>query len=633
MNGNNKEQGKWLSAEHRASLKVVSSLAVADLIHDRILSLCIVFAVAAILSPILLVFGLKYGTIETLRNRLINDPRNREIRPLVSRSFNHEWINRIKRREDVAFIIPVTRQISATIDIRKKTSLEINQGPRIDVDIVPTAEGDRLIIENGAQIPNSDSCVITAAAAEKLEVKTGDIIIAGVKRVEGGRYISGELELQVTAILDPEANPLKAMYVRLDVLEAVEQFKDGMAVPQYGWQGFLPEAYPIYDGLIVLISGELTRARQITLINNTGFMDIKPVYPEELFEKTGYRIYDKRTIYYLSVQKKPVGQDSIENIRHRLRGTDAALFPWVEALSAEIIDAGNKTVGEVRLSPLELISGTIDDNNITPQPPVWNCPLRTTCRKASFPMNMLPMNTGIQLRLKNVNGTMTFPVDCVSSASSGERCLISARLAGVLNLSRHRGVVYDPAVDRFTISRRGYAGFRLYALSIDDVDPLRKFLEESGIPVHTEAARIRDVTNLDKYLTLIFWLIASVGLIGGIASLSASLYASVERKRRELGILRLMGVSGFSLLAFPLFQGICIACGGFFLALAFFHATAHVINQLFQEYINLYETLCALSLLHATIVLFSTIAIAVAASLFAAWRTARIEPAEALRDE
>ena len=94
---------------------IVFSLSRKDLQHEWILTACLVMAIAAVLSPLLLLFGLKYGTIETLRFRLIQDPRNREIRPLTSRSFSSEWFEQIARRQDVGFVIPMTRQIAATV--------------------------------------------------------------------------------------------------------------------------------------------------------------------------------------------------------------------------------------------------------------------------------------------------------------------------------------------------------------------------------------------------------------------------------------------------------------------------------------------------------------------------------------
>src|SRR5215831_1154324 len=107
--------GQTRSQQRRTPRGIVLRLSSADLQHEWILTACLIMAVAAVLSPLLLLFGLKYGTIETLRFRLVQDPRNREIRPLVSRSFTKAWIDDLRQRTDVAFITPMTRQISATI--------------------------------------------------------------------------------------------------------------------------------------------------------------------------------------------------------------------------------------------------------------------------------------------------------------------------------------------------------------------------------------------------------------------------------------------------------------------------------------------------------------------------------------
>jgi len=69
---------------------IVPGLAVADLKHEWILSLCLIIAIAAVIAPLLLMMGLKYGTIETLRERLVEDPAYREIRPLQTQEYTQD---------------------------------------------------------------------------------------------------------------------------------------------------------------------------------------------------------------------------------------------------------------------------------------------------------------------------------------------------------------------------------------------------------------------------------------------------------------------------------------------------------------------------------------------------------------
>ncbi len=133
-----------------ASLGIVLRLSRSDLANEWILTLCLVMAIAAVLSPLMILFGLKYGTIQTLRHRLVQDPRNREIRPMVSKSFNREWFEQMRGRTDVAFIVPTTRQISATMDVALRSDSSSGGNEKIQLDIVPTDEGDPLLLENGA---------------------------------------------------------------------------------------------------------------------------------------------------------------------------------------------------------------------------------------------------------------------------------------------------------------------------------------------------------------------------------------------------------------------------------------------------------------------------------------------------
>ena len=221
-------------------------LSLADLWHEWILSLCLMLAVAAILAPLLLLFGLKHGTIETLRHRLIQNPVNREIRPAISRSYTRGWIKELNRRPDVELAIPNTRQLSASVLVSLKGSKR-----EVRMEIVPTAPGDPLLLENRAPVPREGQCVLSQEAMRKLGAKVGDTLVAATGRQRRGVYEKGEVELKVAGAADPRATTQERLFVLLPVLEAMESYKDGEAVPRYGWAGSLPKAYPLYDGAIV----------------------------------------------------------------------------------------------------------------------------------------------------------------------------------------------------------------------------------------------------------------------------------------------------------------------------------------------------------------------------------------------
>lgn len=608
---------------------IVFRLAGADLRHEWILTICLIMAIAAVLSPLLLLFGLKYGTIETLRYRLVQDPRNREIRPMVSKSFTRDWFDQLRKRPDVAFVVPTTRAISASVDVTVKGKVG-----RDSLDLIPTSQGDPLLVENGAPVPEADQCVITQSAAQDLDAQVGDTLVITTKRRRGSQYESASLELKLAGILNPRAGTLKRLYVLLEVMEAVESYKDGRAVPLYNWPGTTAAAYPVYDGLVIVVPAELNKLDQVMLINNTGFSRIGQAGPQ-MAQQLGFSVGVPMNLYLLSTKTKPVDQQSLQMVQERLRGKGATLLPFIWPLGCRLLDQQGQGVTQLEVVGLSAESGLAQELKISPLPP-WGQGLGSTPEllKIMLPQGLEVPSGPLSLELTKGKEVLRVPVSPVDQRGpQGQRAYLPSTLAGMLNLFKLRNITFQKDPPELLLARRGYAGFRLYAATIDDVPLLKKYMEQGSIPVHTQAERIRDVTELNTYLTLIFWLIAVVGIVGGMASLLASLYASVERKKRELSVLRLIGLSGAKLLRFPIYQGMLIAAGGYLVAMSFFQVLALTINRLFAQHLQKGESFCTLPIGHALAAAAATILIAMLAASLAAWRATRIEPAEALRDE
>lgn len=616
---------------------IVFKLSLKDLKHEWILTLCLIMAISAVLSPLLLLFGLKFGIIAWARDYLTQDPRYREIRPLTSKSFAPEWFEEMEQREDVAFIVPMTRQISATVkaNVKGKTGSE-------QFNVIPTRPGDPLLLENGAAVPEPGECVLTKFAAEALGAAVGDVIEASAGRIVGSRYEYGTLEMRVAGILSLRASELKSVYVQLDILEAIEQYKDGQAVPELGWSGSTPKAYPLYDGLIIAMRAPLSKVEEYSLFNRTGFTKIETLDNAELKARAGFTVSSEMTVYRLYTQTKPAGEESIRNVENRLRGENAVIFPWIAPIGAELTDGAGNRISEIFLQGLSTAGKRPHAVGLSPAPD-W----KGADASDGMPLAvMLPEGIDVPdeevfIRVAGEENLLTFPVSILPQRTDAEIAFVPERLAGILRLFGTRNIRYDETIGEFVLFRKGYAGFRLYARSIFDVDPLRRFFDAQALPVHTEINEIRKVIELDRGMTLIFWLLALVGIAGSVASLVASLYASVERKKREMSVLRLIGLSGPKLFRFPIYQGMLIGTGGFLASLVLFSIFSRMINSWFRPYVDKLlgfpmeagVNFCRLPLLHMSIALMGTIAISALAAMIAAMRVTRIEPAEALRDE
>ena len=206
-------------------IALVASLAWQDYRNDAWLSVCSVLALVAVIAPLLVLFGLKYGLVSSLTERLENDPATREIIPLGGGRFSSEFVEQLRQRGDVAFSLPRTRQIAATAQLGAVT-----------VEMLPTADNDPLLA--GMPMPRGlDQIVLSHTAAEKLGAKAGDWLEASFGRQVAGRVESQRLRVQVLQVAPLEAFARDGLFAPLGLLEAAEDYRDGRAVPAFGWDG------------------------------------------------------------------------------------------------------------------------------------------------------------------------------------------------------------------------------------------------------------------------------------------------------------------------------------------------------------------------------------------------------------
>ena len=581
-------------------------LAMKDLLHEKLITINLILGTAAIIAPLLILFGIKFGIIETMSDRLISDPKNLEIRPVSSRSYTPSWFEAIKKNDKVGFVIPMTRQLSSSVQIQALLSLE----KAVTADLVATDTGDPLLLQNGGVIPDDKSCVLSHNLAKELTLKKGDMIKCSVTRYVKKKIQKSSISLKVSAVLSPRAGFIKSIYVPLELVANIEKYKDGLAVPKLGWKGNISQAYSVYDGVFLSLPKPLDRVDQIKLLSGTGFAYINSIDLEEAKKKAGYAFNNVYNLYFIKPYKNSINDDNIGSLKIKLRGKKAKLYPWVNPIEAII--KNNKTERKIIIAALpEGIKKIKPMTLYMSSPPFENVTMIVQEEKKEL---IIPIST--------------LPIDTESSFA-----FIDAKTAGKLALLRQRNIIYDQDIKKFILSRRGYASFRVYAKNLQDVEPLKQFFEKKGIAVSTQAERIHEVQELDKYLTLIFWLIATVGVVGGAATLSASLYSSVERKRKELSILRLLGLSGGMIFRFPIYQGIVISTSGVAIALLFFGIMATVINNLFETHLQSGESFCTLTGTHVMIVFGSAILLAIFASVIAAYQATKMDPAEAMRDE
>ncbi len=622
----------------------VANISYKDVLHEWRMTLCVMFAVAAIATPLLLFFGLKSGVMDTLEHRLLDNPATMELLSVNDKKLEPEWFELQRKDPKVAFVIPRTRRLAASAEF-------VVKGKKLkkSLDLHPSGPGDPLLAHYKALSPQYDEAVLSAEAARRIDARVGDTMTATISRDLGKVKVSRDFK--VSAILPDEAGVIASAYIDLPSLEQIEAFKDGMAVPELNWPGSDNIAKAMTPSALLVMDEPLDAVRESMLIQNTGFVKLSRFdkacddagNPVAIADRPNHPFIScDKLIYQLFSIGSPASSSDLAALADRIRGrNDAFVMPYNPFLSAEIGDLS------LNLLPLSALNRSVDPriscddhlcdfNNKIPQR------LLAVSEKNAAALGSELQEVKINFYEVNARGEVTdrslnFKVKFVALPGlSDDTALVNIALLGQLGTLQLRDLMQSKTSDgqdAFMLKRRGYTGFRMYASSLDNVMALQEQLASEDLKTVSRADRIAEVMSLDYYLGMLFWLIASASLAGAACCLVANMYASIERKRKELAILRLLGVHGGALCVYPLCCSLLLTIGGIVISLVVFFILAHVVNSSFAQQLQADEKFCDLSFYHLCMTVLIAVAIASVSGLAASRRVMKIEPSESLRDE
>ena len=177
-------------------------------------------------------------------------------------------------------------------------------------------------------------------------------------------------------------------------------------------------------------------------------------------------------------------------------------------------------------------------------------------------------------------------------------------------------------------ANREYSSFRLYAASLDAVENLAAELEKKQIEVITQAREIAAIRALEEAINRVI-LIVSIAIGAGFAAFTvSSALGAVARKKRTLGMLRLLGFRRAALLCYPFIQTFITTSCGFIVSFALYFCVSAGIAYSFAKQ----GLVCKISLGEALICFLGLTALSLFASLRPALQAADVEPSIALRE-
>ena len=627
-------------------------LAFADLIHERVMTLCVTLALASVMSPLLILYGLKSGAVASTREMLLRNPSNLEIIPIGIPSnleLNRDWFAGLRANPDTGFLIPQAQKLTtSSVILSLPDNNDRSKGESVNVDLWPTAEGDPLLDGHGGTapvlaVPTDTECILSRKAAEQLKVSPGQKVAFKATRISQGTTESAELKLSVVGVLPPGAPTIGVALVSLRLVEDFEDFKNGWPVTSRGWDGDVEARviHPAFSAVFLLESAVPPPDVLQTMMAGARFATHELLSPDSPKWPRNWKVPVGISLRVLRTTTNPANANNLRNLEDRLgNGLPPLVVPWNSPIPVQLCSgAGLICQGEVGTVPDTLeaarlvqldeaarLLGVGDEAS-------WQQPGdgfgSAVPKLLVSPAIIQQMGSRVKCCVARPAGEMSFPLDLVAySALEPRTFMASASLSGILiQIAANKPVAYDEKLWRFLWTRSNHALFRLYAKTLEGVEPLKRLLEAQGLQVKTEPGRIAEAFALDHRLSLIFRLIGGVAVAGGLLSLLAGLVASVERKRYDLAVLKMVGFPRVQLALIPVWQGLLLTGTAFAVSGAVFLIFDRMSAAAFLSS----DDLCRLSWREYWTAGTAAIILAIMVSLLAALRVIRIQPSEALR--
>ncbi|MCB9948355.1 MAG: ABC transporter permease [Rhodospirillaceae bacterium] len=207
-------------------------------LHSWRFGVCHILAITAALAPLLVLLALKQGIVTAQLDDLARSPHNLEIRHLDQGLFDDAWFAAMAARDDVAFVVPRTRFLAATLILRDPEDLGI---PSLQVEMTPTAAGDPILEGHALSEPGApgtfNHIVLSESAARRLQTHPGESVEAVLQRTRNGSPEAVVFPLFIVDVLPADREERDVAFVTLDLLNETEAYREGFAVGTLGADG------------------------------------------------------------------------------------------------------------------------------------------------------------------------------------------------------------------------------------------------------------------------------------------------------------------------------------------------------------------------------------------------------------
>ncbi|MBQ7617738.1 MAG: hypothetical protein IJS50_02575 [Desulfovibrio sp.] len=178
---------------------------------------------------------------------------------------------------------------------------------------------------------------------------------------------------------------------------------------------------------------------------------------------------------------------------------------------------------------------------------------------------------------------------------------------------------------------RYFESFRAYAPNLEAVEDFEEWCKSENLAIKTRAKDIAAIKNIDRTLSAIILVISVTTAAGFFAFMVSTLHASIRRKWKMLGMLRLIGFSRLGILVYPVTQALTTGLLGVLLSFLVYGCIATCIDLLFATQAG-GEAICVVHPKDFVLIAIFVQVLIQVASWKISLKASRIDPSLAIRE-
>ncbi|MGL6316952.1 hypothetical protein [Vibrio sp. WXL103] len=543
----------------------IAELAIRDILHERILSICMACSLGAIFTPIIILLGLQQGIIGNMLDKLESDPASRLVRP------------KFMSQDSIPLEDLQTLRQAAVEMIPSETShllIEV-EGIRDSINAVPSSQSDPFVLHSNPAWLGEEALwvVISESLSKKTGKRVGDELTLQLRRVvRSNNPEEVPMDFKIVGILEHTMMPDTKMYLPVSIFNEVYNWRKGFAASQLGLQGnrvsqFVPE----YDGAITTFTDKKPKLGDLRkmLAGRLPFSTL----PTPIDDMEGSS-HSEVSLLWQTINST-VTLAEIDILKNQLlnHGYQAQITPYIKDITLTLSHSTMSKTWQV---------GTLASS----QSPSWQEKSRPLLYISPDDHNLAgEQEVILATGLKQTSTTIPVVLEVSQRVQPG-KIIPSHHFAGLIRSAVRAESEYNVASFAFNLTSKAQTRyFRVYADSIEQLDMLVQVVKDTGEKLGLSALKepvsrlydVQRIRTLSGYMKRIYFLIAVISGVSTIFAVSASVYATVQRRKKDLAYLNMLGVDRATIVFFPFVKSMMLILSGLivaFLAYATFGALA-----------------------------------------------------------